>query len=100
MEEDVVAVFDDLGIVNGARISVRLVYRRGQLLLDIRKMRNGAYMPQGIELSPHMVRQLHAQLSAIIAKLPPDGETFAPTPKASQPSPAKRRRERGTRRPS
>ena len=100
MEEDVIAVFADLGIVNGARITVRLVYRRGQLLLDIRKMRNGAFMPQGIELPPALVRRLSAQLSAIIAKLPPDGETFAPTPKASQPSPAKRRRERGTRRPS
>jgi hypothetical protein len=100
MEEDVVAVFDDLGIVNGARISVRLVYRRGQLLLDIRKVRGKAFMPQGIELPPALVRRLFAQLSAIIAKLPPDGETFAPTPTAAQPSPAKRRRDRGARRPS
>jgi len=98
MEERVVAVFEDLGLVNGARVSVRLVYRRGELFLDIRKMRNGAYMPQGIELPPDMVRRLFAQLPAIIAKLPPDGETFAPTPKASQPSPAKRRRERGPKR--
>jgi len=100
MEERVLEVFDDLGIVNGARVSVRLVHRREQLILDIRKVRGTAFMPQGIELPPALVRRLFTQLSAIIAKLPPDGETFAPTPKASQPSPAKRRRERGTRRPS
>jgi len=100
MEEDVVAVFDDLGIVNGARISVRLVYRRGRLLLDIRKVRGTAFMPQGIELPPALVRRLFALLPAIIAKLPPDAATFATTPKTSQVSPAKRRRERGARRPS
>jgi len=100
MEEEVVAVFADLGIVNGARISVRLVYRRGQLLLDIRKMRNGAFMPQGVELPPALVRGLFAQARAIIAKLPPDGETSTPTPTAAQPSAAKRRRKRDARRPS
>jgi len=100
MEERVLEVFNDLGIVNGARISVRLVQRRGQVVLDVRKVRGKAFMPQGIELPPALVRRLFAQLSAIIARLPPDGETFAPTPKASQSSPAKRRRERGTRRPS
>ena len=100
MEERVLEVFDDLGVVNGARVSVRLVHRREQLILDIRKVRGEAFMPQGIELPPALVRRLFAQGSAIIAKLPPDGETFAPTPTAAPPSPAKRRRGRGARRPS
>jgi hypothetical protein len=100
MEEVVVAVFDDLGTVNGARISVRLVYRRGQLFLDIRKMRNGAYMPQGVELPTDMVRRLHAQYPAILAKLLPDSATLAPAPTASQPSRARRRRERRPKRPA
>ena len=100
MEERVLQVFDDLGIVNGARVSVRLVQRKGRIVVDIRKVRGKAFMPQGIELPPALVRQLYAQLPAIIAKLPPDGETFAQKPKASQPSPAKRRRGRGSRRPS
>lgn len=97
MEERVLKVFDDLGIVNGARVSVRLVQRKGRIVGDIRKVRGTAFMPQGIELPPALVRRLLAQLPAIIAKLPPDGETFAP-PKASQPSTAKRRRERGPKR--
>jgi hypothetical protein len=67
MEERLVAAFDDLGIVNGARVSVRLVHRRGQLLLVIRKVRNGAFMPQGIELSPDMLNRFLTQGPRILA---------------------------------
>lgn len=67
MEERLIAAFEDLGSVNGARVSVRLVHRRGQLLLDIRKVRNGAFMPQGIELSPEMLNRFLTQGSTILA---------------------------------
>ena len=69
MEELVIAVFDDLGIVNGATVRLRLVKRRGELLFDIRKVRNDSFMPQGIELTLEMLTRLLVQKDRLLGAM-------------------------------
>ena len=58
--------FEDLRAEGATRVRVRLVERGGRRVFDVRKVRDGIFLRQGLEFTPEMLRRLVAQAKVLL----------------------------------